>query len=203
MSGSNDDALDRSGSHHCPRLYYSAPPLQSDVSLNEIVHIRFKRIIVSVGRRAYAKQKESPLPPPLLFTAWREEQRMAITIESINPHQGHQQNSFHIMVVRLRLQRFGRAHSPFYRMVAANARAPRDGKFLEIVGTYNPIANRSGMKEIRLKEDRLRYWLAVGAQPTDRVAWILGKFGILPPPPRGYNPQKAKARKDAAEAGSD
>ena len=81
-------------------------------------------------------------------------------------------------------------------MVAANSKAPRDGKFLEIVGTYNPIANKHGMKEIRLKEDRLKYWLSVGAQPSDRMAWILGKFGLLPPPPQHFNPQKAKARKD-------
>lgn len=81
-------------------------------------------------------------------------------------------------------------------MVAANAKAPRDGKFLEIVGTYNPIANRAGMKEIRLKEDRLKYWLSVGAQPSDRVAWVLGKFGILPPPPTRFNPQKLKTKKD-------
>mmetsp|Transcript_17469 Transcript_17469/g.50359 ORF Transcript_17469/g.50359 Transcript_17469/m.50359 type:complete len:107 (-) Transcript_17469:181-501(-) len=94
------------------------------------------------------------------------------------------------MVVRLRLQRFGRTHRPFYRLVAANQKAPRDGKFLEILGAYNPIANRAGMKEIRLKEDRLKYWLAVGAQPSKRVSWILGKFGILPPLPQFYNPQK-------------
>ncbi|GAX21108.1 small subunit ribosomal protein S16 [Fistulifera solaris] len=94
------------------------------------------------------------------------------------------------MVVRLRLQRFGRTHSPFYRMVAANNEAPRDGKFLDIVGTYNPIANRDGVKEIRLKTDRLKYWLSVGAQPSDRVSWILGKFGILPPPPKKFSPQK-------------
>lgn len=65
-------------------------------------------------------------------------------------------------------------------MVAADNLAPRDGRFLEIVGTYNPIANSAGIKEIRLKTDRLRYWLSVGAQPSDRVAWILGKFGVLP-----------------------
>eukprot|EP00535_Pseudo-nitzschia_heimii_P009261 CAMPEP_0197177392 /NCGR_PEP_ID=MMETSP1423-20130617/3011_1 /TAXON_ID=476441 /ORGANISM="Pseudo-nitzschia heimii, Strain UNC1101" /LENGTH=105 /DNA_ID=CAMNT_0042626929 /DNA_START=256 /DNA_END=573 /DNA_ORIENTATION=- len=103
------------------------------------------------------------------------------------------------MVVRLRLQRFGRTHAPFYRMVAANARTPRDGRFLEIVGTYNPIANADGMKEIRLKEDRLKYWLGVGAQPSDRVAWILGKFGILPPPPPRFNPTKAKVKRDAGD----
>mmetsp|Transcript_1265 Transcript_1265/g.3655 ORF Transcript_1265/g.3655 Transcript_1265/m.3655 type:complete len:107 (-) Transcript_1265:735-1055(-) len=101
------------------------------------------------------------------------------------------------MVVRLRLQRFGRTHRPFYRMVAANARAPRDGKFLEIVGTYNPIPNRAGMKEIRLKTDRLKYWLGVGAQPSDRVSWLLGKFGILPPPPSKYSAQKMKPKNES------
>lgn len=99
------------------------------------------------------------------------------------------------MVVRLRLQRFGRSHTPFYRMVAANSKAPRDGKFLEIVGTYNPMANKEGMKEIRLKTDRLRYWVSVGAQPSDRVAWILGKFGILPPPPRRTSFESAIPKK--------
>jgi small subunit ribosomal protein S16 len=111
------------------------------------------------------------------------------------------------MVVRLRLQRFGRTHSPFYRLVAANSKAPRDGRFFEVLGTYNPIASRirqskllispgsdkadsqGGVKEIRLKTDRLQYWISVGAQPSERVAWILGKFGILPPPPTRFSPQ--------------
>jgi len=84
-------------------------------------------------------------------------------------------------------------------MVAVNARAPRDGKFLEILGTYNPLANKDGMKEIRLKEDRLKYWLGVGAQPSDRVALILSKFGILPPPPRRFSPQKQNVKKDSGE----
>lgn len=100
------------------------------------------------------------------------------------------------MVVRLRLQRFGRTHSPFYRMVAADSRAPRDGKFLEIIGTYNPIANSAGIKEIRLKADRIRYWISVGAQPSDRVAWILGKFGILPPPPQRFSVQRMIPKKN-------
>jgi small subunit ribosomal protein S16 len=81
-------------------------------------------------------------------------------------------------------------------MVAAHSKAPRDGRFLEIVGTYNPMAQQNGVKEIRLKTDRLKYWLSVGAQPSDRVAWILGKFGILPPPPRKFSPQKAIPKKD-------
>lgn len=81
-------------------------------------------------------------------------------------------------------------------MVAADARAPRDGKFLEVVGTYNPKPNSSGIKEIRLKADRLKYWISVGAQPSDRVQWILGKFGILPPPPPKYSPQDMIPKKD-------
>ena len=105
------------------------------------------------------------------------------------------------MVVRIRLQRFGRTHSPFYRMVAAHNKAPRDGRFLEILGTYNPIATRKAdstdnVKEVRLKTDRLQYWLSVGAQPSDRVAWILGKFGLLPPLPRRFNPEKMIPKKD-------
>jgi len=101
--------------------------------------------------------------------------------------------------VRLRLQRFGRVHVPFYRMVAAHGKAPRDGKFLEVLGTYNPLPIK-GTKEIRLKVDRLKYWLSVGAQPSERVAWILGKFGILPPLPRRYSPQKMIPKKERRAA---
>lgn len=103
------------------------------------------------------------------------------------------------MVVRLRLQRFGRTHSPFYRMVAANDKSPRDGRHLEVLGTYNPIANRNGAKEIRLKTDRIKYWISVGGQPSDRVAWILGKFGILPPPPRKFSPNQMVPKKERKE----
>jgi len=59
------------------------------------------------------------------------------------------------------------------------------------VGTYNPIANSQGIKEIRLKTDRLRYWLSVGAQPSDRVAWLLGKFNVLPQTPQRTSFQKS------------
>jgi small subunit ribosomal protein S16 len=118
------------------------------------------------------------------------------------------------MVVKIRLQRFGRVHAPFYRMVAARNTAPRDGKFIELLGTYNPMPTKSpgrdfgyekpkivgpggdNVKEIRLKTDRLRYWLSVGAQPTDRVAWILGKFGILPPPPPRFSINRMIPKKD-------
>ena len=88
------------------------------------------------------------------------------------------------MVVRIRLARFGRKHRPFYRIVVADARSPRDGRHLERVGTYDPLPGKDGIKEVRIRADRIRYWMACGAQPTSKVAWLLGKAGILPEQPR-------------------
>eukprot|EP01033_Poteriospumella_lacustris_P016230 gene16230-11615_t len=87
------------------------------------------------------------------------------------------------MVVRLRLQRMGLRNTPFYRIVAADARAPRDGKFLEKLGTYNPVPNKDNIKEVTANVERIRYWVSVGAQPSDRVSWLLGKLGVLPEAP--------------------
>eukprot|EP00629_Pelagomonadales_sp_RCC1024_P018066 CAMPEP_0119288844 /NCGR_PEP_ID=MMETSP1329-20130426/37962_1 /TAXON_ID=114041 /ORGANISM="Genus nov. species nov., Strain RCC1024" /LENGTH=145 /DNA_ID=CAMNT_0007289627 /DNA_START=143 /DNA_END=577 /DNA_ORIENTATION=+ len=94
------------------------------------------------------------------------------------------------MVVRIRLARWGRKHRPFYRIVVADARAPRDGRFIERVGTYDPLPGRDGVKEVRLRSERIRYWLSCGAQPTSKVAWLLGKAGVLP-----EQPQKAFVEK--------
>ncbi|KAI9342552.1 ribosomal protein S16 domain-containing protein [Obelidium mucronatum] len=85
------------------------------------------------------------------------------------------------MVVKLRLARWGVRNNPFYGVVAANARAPRDGRHLERVGTYNPIPDKDHVKHIELNYSRIKYWLGVGAQPTDRVAWLLAKAGLMPP----------------------
>jgi len=85
------------------------------------------------------------------------------------------------MPVRIRLQRFGRKNLPFYRIVVADGRAPRDGRFLENVGTYNPIAFDDKVKEITANGERVKYWLTNGAQPSERVAWLFGKVGLLPP----------------------
>ena len=98
------------------------------------------------------------------------------------------------MPVRLRLQRFGRKKLPFYRLVAADSRASRDGKFIEMLGTYNPIAREDKVKEVRLNLDRIRYWLGVGAQPSDRVARLLAKAGVTPVPPQRIRPHKATPR---------
>ena len=88
------------------------------------------------------------------------------------------------MVVRIRLARFGRKHRPFYRIVVADARSPRDGRHIERVGTYDPLPGKDGIKEVRIRAERIRYWMACGAQPSSKVAWLLGKAGILPKQPR-------------------
>ena len=88
------------------------------------------------------------------------------------------------MAVRLRLQRWGVANHPHYRIVAANQRAKRDGKYIELLGNYDPIPNpNTGLKKLQIKRERALYWIAVGAQPSDRVAWLMAKAGILPEPP--------------------
>lgn len=78
-------------------------------------------------------------------------------------------------MVKIRLQRFGNKKRPFYRIVAAHSEAPRDGRFLEIVGTYNPLPDPP---QVTLKENRIQYWLGVGAQPTRTVERLLRKHGI-------------------------
>lgn len=82
------------------------------------------------------------------------------------------------MSVSLRLSRGGSKKRPYYKVVVANSRAARDGKYLEQVGTYNPLLGKEDENRVRLIEDRIRYWLGVGAQPTDRVARMLDKAGI-------------------------
>lgn len=79
--------------------------------------------------------------------------------------------------MKLRLKRIGAKKKPFYRIVVADSRCPRDGRFIETVGTYNPRKNPS---EVTLKEERIRFWLDLGSQPTDTVRTILKKNGIKP-----------------------
>ena len=86
--------------------------------------------------------------------------------------------------LRLRLQRWGRLHRPFYRIVACNCYAPRDGKFHEVLGTYDPIPDKLGNKQVSLKIDRIKHWMCAGAEPSERVAKLLGIAEVLPPPPR-------------------
>ena len=80
------------------------------------------------------------------------------------------------MAVKLRLKRGGAKQRPFYRIVAADSRSPRDGRFIEIIGTYNPIPAEY---EVKIDEEKALYWLNNGAQPTDTVRSLLSKQGIM------------------------
>ena len=82
------------------------------------------------------------------------------------------------MAIAIRLSRGGSKQRPYYRVVVADTRSPRDGKYLEQVGTYNPMLAKDDAARVKLVEDRVRYWLGVGAQPTDRVARFLDAAGI-------------------------
>ncbi|RKP14967.1 ribosomal protein S16 domain-containing protein [Piptocephalis cylindrospora] len=106
------------------------------------------------------------------------------------------------MTVRIRLQRTGLRNNPSYRIVAANARTKRDGKCLERLGSYNPVPDQSGTKHVHWNAERVQYWLSVGAQPSDTVARLLVKAGILPTPPPRYTtlPSVTEAAKAAIQA---
>lgn len=80
------------------------------------------------------------------------------------------------MAVKIRLKRIGAKKAPFYRVVVADSRFPRDGRFIEEIGTYNPLSNPS---EVKIDEEAARKWLSNGAQPTDTVKSLLKKTGIL------------------------
>ena len=89
-------------------------------------------------------------------------------------------------MVRIRLLRRGKNKKPTYRIVVADARSPRDGKFIEIIGNYNPVQQP---KLLNVKTDPARYSLSVGAQPSDTVAYLLGKVGVDAKPGTPYTPE--------------
>ncbi len=109
------------------------------------------------------------------------------------------------MALRIRLARGGAKKRPFYRIVVAENTAPRDGRFIEKVGTYNPLLPKDHPERVVLNEERLKHWLSVGAKPTDRVLRFLDAAGLAKRPPRN-NPKKAQpgekalARKAEKEA---
>jgi small subunit ribosomal protein S16 len=102
------------------------------------------------------------------------------------------------MAIALRLSRGGAKKRPYYRIVAADTRSPRDGKYLEQIGTYNPLLAKDNPERVKLNEDRARYWLGVGAQPSDRVHRFLDAAGILERSPRN-NPKKGEPGENAKE----
>lgn len=102
------------------------------------------------------------------------------------------------MAIALRLSRGGAKKRPYYRIVAADSRKPRDGKYLEQVGVYNPLLAKDNPERVKLIEDRVNYWLGVGAQPSDRVARFLDAAGIRERDARN-NPNKGKPGEKAVE----
>ena len=88
------------------------------------------------------------------------------------------------MVTAIRLSRYGRGNLPYYRITVADSRRSRDGKFIEQIGFYNPITDIYGKKRLRINSERARYWISVGAVPSDTVAKIFERANILPPLPR-------------------
>ena len=102
------------------------------------------------------------------------------------------------MAMKIRLARGGSKKRPFYRVVAADARMPRDGRFIEKLGTYNPLLAKDSEERVKLNLERIQHWLDQGAQPTDRVSRMLEAAGVIPAKTRS-NPIKAKPGKKAIE----
>ncbi|WP_429814724.1 30S ribosomal protein S16 [Ensifer sp. B1-9] len=107
------------------------------------------------------------------------------------------------MALKIRLARGGSKKRPYYQIVVADARSPRDGRFLEKIGSWNPMLGKDDEKRVELDAERVAHWIAQGAQPTDRVLRFLDQAGLAKRPARN-NPAKAvpgkKAQERAAEA---
>lgn len=102
------------------------------------------------------------------------------------------------MSLKIRLARGGAKKKPFYSIVVADSRAPRDGRFIEKLGTHDPRLASDDPNRVLLKTERIQEWLRKGAQPTDRVARMLDAAGLMKRTPR-VNPQKAQPKKKAQE----
>jgi len=87
------------------------------------------------------------------------------------------------MSLKIRLSRGGAKKRPYYRVVVADSRKPRDGRYIERVGTYNPMVAKDHPERLKLDDERIKYWLGVGARPSDRVARFLGDLGMIDKPP--------------------
>ena len=92
---------------------------------------------------------------------------------------------------------------PVYKIVIADSRYPRDGKFIEKIGSYNPLLPKDKKERIKVEAERVKYWMSKGAQPTLRVSRILGEVQIMPMPKSGNNPQKAVPKKERKKEGKE
>jgi small subunit ribosomal protein S16 len=102
------------------------------------------------------------------------------------------------MAMKIRLARGGSKKRPFYSIVAADSRMPRDGRFIEKLGTYNPLLPKDSEERVKMNMERIQYWLGQGAQPTDRISRMLEAAGVTEKKERN-NPQKAQPGKKAQE----
>jgi small subunit ribosomal protein S16 len=102
------------------------------------------------------------------------------------------------MAVKIRLRRVGRKKTPLYRIVVAESTSPRDGRFIEIIGAFNPMLGKDDEKRVKLDAEKAAAWLKKGAQPTDRVLRFLDKAGLRKREARN-NPNKAKPGKKRLE----
>lgn len=103
------------------------------------------------------------------------------------------------MAVRIRLSRGGSKKRPFYRVVAADQRAPRDGRFIEKLGTYNPLLPQDHEQRLVINEERVKYWLGVGAQPTERLEKLFSNLGLVKAPTLREQPKKSAPKAKAQE----
>ena len=102
-------------------------------------------------------------------------------------------------MLAIRMSRHGTKKRPFFHIVVADSRSPRDGRFIEKLGTYNPMLERSHNNRVTLKTERIRHWLGVGALPTERVARFLGDAGLIEKPAIPDNPVKSRPKARAQE----
>jgi small subunit ribosomal protein S16 len=102
------------------------------------------------------------------------------------------------MSVKIRLSRGGAKKRPYYYVVVAHGSSPRDGRYIEQIGTFDPMLKKDDPNRVKLKDDRVKHWLGVGAQPTDRVLRLLDGLGLAKRTP-SINPEKAKPKKKAQE----
>ncbi len=99
-------------------------------------------------------------------------------------------------MLKLRLSMGGTKKRPVYKIVVADSKFPRDGRFIEKLGFFNPLLPKEKKERIGLQTDRIKYWLSQGAQPTTRVARLLGEHELIPMPAKGNNPMKAVPKKE-------
>ena len=99
-------------------------------------------------------------------------------------------------MLKLRLSRGGSKKRPVYKVVVADSRFPRDGRFIEKVGFFNPLLPKDKKERVGLEAERIKYWLGQGAKPTTRVARILGENDLIPMPAAGNNPNKGVPKKE-------